>query len=66
MEEQKVICPVCGGEVREDDVYDYEIYIDETVEHYTGTCKKCGETVEYDYVYPHKDHKIEIVDHYKN
>ena len=66
IEEQKVICPVCGGEVREDDVYDYGIYTDETVEECVGTCLECGRTIEYNRVYPHKDYKIEIVDHYKD
>lgn len=66
MKEQKVICPVCGSEVREDDVYDYGIYTDETVEECVGTCMECGRTVEYNRIYPHKDYKIEIVDHYKD
>jgi hypothetical protein len=62
----KVICPICGGEIREDDCYDITINKDETIENYIGTCKKCGETVEYDFTYPHKDCKIKIVDHYKD
>lgn len=66
MEIPKVICPVCGGEVKEDDYYDYDIYEGVTVKHYIGTCKQCGETIEYDYVYPHLDPIIEIVTHYKD
>lgn len=66
METPKVICPVCGGEVKEVDCYDHGIYLDETVEHYTGICQKCGETVDYDFIYPHKNPKIEIIDHYKD
>lgn len=66
MEEQKIICPVCGGEVREDDVYDCDIYTDKTVEECVGTCRECGRTIEYNRVYPHNDYKIEIIDHYKD
>lgn len=66
MKEQKVICPVCGGEVKEDECLLSDIFENESVEACIGTCEKCGETVEYDRVYPHKDYKIEIVDHYKN
>ena len=66
METPKVICPVCGGEVREDDCYDIIVNIDETIERYIGTCKQCGETVDYEYTYPHLDAKVEIIDHYKD
>lgn len=66
MEEQKVICPVCGGKVREDYMYDYFPDINENFEYWNGSCEKCGEIIKYAYVYPRKDYKIEIVDHYKD
>lgn len=66
MEIPKIICPVCGGEVRDKGCLDKGIGYEDSWEHFIGTCKKCGETVEYDYIYPHKDCKIEITDHYKD
>lgn len=66
MEEQKVVCPVCGSEVEEDECYDYEIYINETVVYCTGTCKKCKEIVDYNRIYPHKNCEIKVVNHYKD
>jgi C4-type Zn-finger protein len=66
MEEQKVICPVCGGEVKEIVIIASERYIDETIEECVGTCEECGEIIEYERTYPRKNWKIEITDHYKD
>jgi hypothetical protein len=36
------VCPTCGGDVYEDDCYDYDVGTDTVTLYKTGTCDHCG------------------------